>query len=416
MISKQGFIKQLLLVFLCIIVISFFPKNTFAVSLEQELQDVRKELESIRQNKEYLESQINNEKDLQNDYAIELTKLKNQINLLNNDISEKELVVKELELEIELLAEKLDKTESEIEATKEEMAQLEQETNERLVDIYLTQKTFSEIDLFFDPTGSSDIIKLNLYQNSIQDDTNNLVKKFNNKKSDLDKKLFNLDEDRIKVKRDEVQLKEELIALEKSEADLNTKRDIYTQKKQASEQLIASSENQIDILTEEEKEKYKIQQELEQAIFESVSSIPNGTYIEAGTQIGNQGNTGISTGPHLHFAVKYNGGYQNPCNYLSGSPCGGNGNLNWPMKGSFYLSSGYGWRGWSFHYGIDLPNSVSNAPIYAAHSGYVVTGNGGECATYRGPYPCNGPGANYAIVCENRDCNVGYKTFYYHLR
>lgn len=416
MSTSRNFIKSSIFLLVGVFSLFLFSTDTNAVSLEQELQQVREELESIRQDKQQLETQIDGAKELKNDYEIELTKLKNQINLLNSDISEKELVVKEIGLEIEIVNKKLKKTESEIENTQGEMTQLEEETNARLVDMYLSQKTFSEIDLFFDPSGSADLIKLNLYQNSIQDETNRLVKQFNKKKKDLDQKLEQIDEDRIEVKRDEVQLKEELIALERSESDLNVKRDIYSKKKKDSEALIQNSEEKIEILTEEEKDTIKIQQELEQAIFDSVSSIPNGAYIEAGTQIGNQGNTGISTGPHLHFAVQYNGVYQNPCNLLSGGPCGGNGNISWPMKGSFYLSSGYGWRGGSFHYGIDLPNSVSNAPIYAAHSGYVVTGNAGECARYYGPYPCNGVGANYAIVCENPNCSIGYKTLYYHLR
>lgn len=49
-------------------------------------------------------------------------------------------------------------------------------------------------------------------------------------------------------------------------------------------------------------------------------SVTTGQQVAAGTTLGIQGNTGWSTGPHVHFELEQNGVSVNPRNYVPGNP------------------------------------------------------------------------------------------------
>jgi murein DD-endopeptidase MepM/ murein hydrolase activator NlpD len=42
-----------------------------------------------------------------------------------------------------------------------------------------------------------------------------------------------------------------------------------------------------------------------------------GQTVSAGQLLGYVGNSGVSTGAHLHFAISKNGSYVNPANYIA---------------------------------------------------------------------------------------------------
>ncbi len=392
------------------------------------LTEVQKKLAAIRKQQQDLKANINSEKAEASKYGAEIVKLNNEIRTLQLNVQEKELVIDELNIKIEMLENQIIETEEKIEQTAEEIGELEKETDKRLADMYLDLKSFdNSVNMVFASEGTSDFIKDGLYREAIQEETNKQLQALARKKTILEQDKEQLKQDKIQVDEDRSLLIEEKKALESNQTVLAQKRSKFEAMKRESDTAAAALALEYNSLSEEEK---KLQAELEllkQRLFNSVNAINTGQWVKQGTIIGFEGNTGVSTGNHLHFMLRINGGgYLNACSYLPGRQlrntyCGvATPTIHqWPMEGSISLTSPFGPRGGSYHYAIDL-SSGGSAPIYAAHDGFIAYGNDGACSWYRGAYPCNGAGANYAkITCPSNQPECGgitIETGYWHLR
>lgn len=405
---------------------------TFAVPViagdQEDLIAVQKRLAENKKKQQDLKSEISNQEQTADQYGSEIVKLNNEIRSLQLTVEEKQLVIDELDLKISILESQITETEEKIEQTEEEITNLQQETDKRLSDMYLDLKSFdNSVNMIFASEGSSDFIKDGLYREAIQQDTNEKLELLEQKKENLIKDKEQLKQDRIQVETDKSLLEEEKKALESNQTSLSQKRNKYEALKRNADTAAKALEIEYNNLSDAEK---KLQAELEllqQRLFNSVNPILNGKWVKAGTIIGFEGSTGVSTGNHLHFMLKINGGsYLDACQYLPGKQltnayCGVSSPVlkEWPIEGSIWRTSPFGWRGGSFHAAVDF-SSGGSAPIYAAHDGFITYGNDGACSWYRGVYPCNGAGANYAkITCPASEPECGGKTIetgYWHLK
>lgn len=408
---------------------SNFNKNPFApqvaeAGLQEDLNKVQQKLAQLKKDKQDLQNKINNEKTLQGQYANEINRLSDEVELLDMQIVEKQLKIDELELTIKILEADIEKTESDIIDSETVIDSLEDETDSRLAQMYVEQKVISsDLSIVFTAGSSENFLKNAQYKKSLQEETNKNLELLENKKADLEVKKTDLENDQIQIKKDKTLLDEEKAALQRDAQSFAQQKSYYSLLLDKSQDNVNASKQVLGTLSEEEQKLLAQQEYLKQQIFNSITKINSNQYVVKGTAIGIEGCTGICTGAHLHFAVQYNGGWRNPCDALpiktlKNAVCGTGSPIiaQWPMGGTPWLTSGYRTSSRPTHNAIDI-SSGGAAIIYAAHDGWIQYGNDGACANYKGVYPCNGKGSNYAKICSDKNnCSNGLSTMYFHLR
>lgn len=381
------------------------------VSLEDQKKDLEKRIGNLKDEKKSIQDQINSNKYVIAGYNSQLSKLYGEIQIFQRDIDQLELEIEELNISIQIIEGEIQKKIEDIEASQKNMEDLEDESLTRIKDSYISFKI----------TGGGEVSQNNIlntesinqyfrdsqYISIIQEDTNDMLVELTDLKIELEnkKEALNIQLEELNKEKAEIDVKKADLAKRKTEIDV--KIADYRAKEAAVAKENASLNQTVTAFSQQEAELKAEYDRVLNELFSSFNPTTSGEYVTAGKIIGQQGCTGLCTGPHLHFIVWDNGAYQNPCGYIAA--CGGN-KLDMPIQSSYNITSWYGnrcfWWGGSnycdFHNGLDMQANPWNAPIYAAHNGYAFKGTDKH-------------GAKYVVICEKQNCNSGIKTGYWHL-
>jgi peptidoglycan hydrolase CwlO-like protein len=396
--------------------------------LYDQLDEIEKELAKIRKDQQDLNNKIGNEEALQSSLAAQIRNLSNSIALLELDIMEKETDILLKETEIKILEEEITDARNLIESIEEDVEKLEATASDIIKTIYIDSKTNSIIDLLLLSEQSQSFFSQLQYYTALGSREQNTLEELQEEKARLEEQKQKLEDNKIEIEILAEQIRKQKEDLEKDKEQLSAqkaqKNKLYAQ----SQQTVASYNDLLESLSEDEKIKLAQQAKLQQELFDQIGEIHSGQYVIKGTIIGKEGQTGYAFGEHLHFTITRDGlrywgdlspycaAYgcnPNPCNYLppgvggcgvAGSP------LEWPMRGCYNLTSSWGPRclsgHCSFHDAIDLSycwsQKYTSDYIYATHNGWIQ-------------YGVMSDGCKYAVICENHNCNIGYKSGYFHL-
>lgn len=360
-------------------------------------------LQSVNSRIQELESKIASLQDQEKSLSTQIGVMDNQIQLTEYRIDSTQSEIEELNNDIDLITNKVSNLENSLE-------DVVQTLQKRAVVAY-ESKPVEPFQVFLSSENFFDFVKRVNYVQYIQEN---------------DKKI--------------------IVATQQAKSDYENQQHIFEQKKQKVEFLKAELETYTEQLDEDKKAKQdlldvtKNDEKQYQSLLASaraernaiegvVSSIKleNGTPITKGQVVAVVGNSGApycSTGPHLHFEVRQNGGYTNPAGFLRGgvgfeysygsdqygyygsiSPSG---SWDWPLSEVIIVNQGYGSHGYaqSFypsgsHTGIDMV-SRSSSLIKAPENGTL----------YRGSTSCSGATMNYVAI----DHGGGVVSWYWHVQ
>jgi predicted nucleic acid-binding Zn-ribbon protein len=401
--------------------VEIIPSVNIGSTLEDQLKQIELELEQIRNYQSQLKGNISAQQNKIGMYSGEIGRLRGEVETLQLRIAELELKMQETDLNKQILEEEITALEKKIEELQAEVAALEKESDRRIKQSYIDHRFSSRMSVdFFAVKDANTYFRDSQYRELIQDKTNKMLDRLAEMRIELDRDRNDLEEKMVSVRRDEAILGEQRSQLDHAKADFEEQMSVFTNALYVAQSNINQTQQTLSIASEEEAKKVAEGEKIKQELFNSFNSIPSGQYVLAGTQIGRQGSTGYSTGPHLHFFTVYNGQYRNPCDFLPAgvlAECGWGNQLQWPLHGTFYYTSRYysgengdyrcfyynGTYTCDVHLAIDIAHSVWNAPVYAAHDGWLGKG-------------VDNYGALYIVICENKmNCSSGFKTGYWHL-
>ncbi len=360
-------------------------------------------------------SELRNIEQKINQYRQESQAKAGQVHSLNNQLEVLDAELRETELGIEKINAEIEVTDMEIAEITDEIMRAEnekkanQEKLKQAIRIKYSQGEIEITEVLASSRSLSDFINIEAYMQALQQRINDTVKRI--------KEL----EAQLKIKKQELENKRQQQERLRSEQEV-MKYSLDNQiaaKNSLLEQTKGEQERYNNLLAHSLRDKNNVNAQIAKltAVPKKVnnpspsainipkpsSSVPSGSsryvafgHINVGDIIGYQGNTGFSTGSHLHFGLYKNGQDVDPMPYLA------NGYISWPLNGRItqgywgtFSHRGRGWPG-----GIDIV-SYHGAPIRAAHSGTIIF-RGGNATSGFGHY----------VIINHGD---GFTSLYAHL-
>ncbi|HEX7456734.1 MAG TPA: peptidoglycan DD-metalloendopeptidase family protein [Candidatus Nanoarchaeia archaeon] len=311
----------------------------------------------------------------------EIVYLDNQINLTQLEIEEAQTRLAQLSVDIDEVTDKLGQTRQDLDYS-------QTVADSRLRAIY-KQGFVGPVDTFLGSGSFNDYLIRQKYTEVVRAQDIELLDSLEAFKNEYASQ---------KITLEDKQAKEEAL-----KRDLEQKRADLAEQESSKQYILGVTKNN-------EKEYQRLLAQVQSEIEAIAKALGGGGVrlgpVRRGEVIAFQGNSGCSTGTHLHFGLYIGGGAANPKSYLD------SGALSWPEKG-FTVTQWFGANYWWYmnnfgipgHNGIDM-TAGWGAPIYAARDGVAYLATDSSACWLTGT-------VGKGIVIHHSN---GWRTIYWHIR
>jgi len=310
------------------------------------------------------------QKQLKDEEYQQLT-LSEKISYINNQIEQTEKVIKSLEVEIaandveiKLLQEAITELEDSISLLRQEISILEKSVTKRVTESY-KYSYIGPLELFLDIKNLSNILRKTKYLAMTRSQDKKSLEDYGVKIDDI-----RSEEEILAEKKASLQIVRNSIEEEKIEL-AETRESLNAQKSERERLLAESKAKEAELLAAYQSNLKKLS-DLDSAIIAYINTHGDQARmygrVNGGDWIGRMGNTGYSSGAHLHFSVRSSN---------SGSVCNGNipilsGHLR---EGEPSWITGWdGWR-WPYMYAGSMRMPIAGPYVIMSqnyHQGYAI--------------------------------------------
>lgn len=342
-------------------------------------------IDELRRQQEALQDEVDASSDEAAAKQAEADRLESEVANLDGNISATENQISQTEGQVSAVKDEITGVKSEIGVKEKELQVQQANFNQAVVELYRAGRK-SNIEKILGSSDLTEAVKQTTYLDSLQEHVNGIVTQITNTKNELETKKTGLE-----TKNEE--LNGLLAQQESQKSALAAQREVKDGKRQDAQEAASSA---VASAKAAEKEMGSIDDAIRRALASNGGESPGsltGKFVSRGSWLGNMGSTGNSTGPHVHFEVRNNGGYNGDGKisdfnsigyYNASSPAGNcsvgmNGNdlsfnygLSKPLSNPWIVTSCFpSYPDGVYHGGIDMVE-YKGAPVIAAKDGTVV--------------------------------------------